>query len=386
MINEGKYIVELVRSVLEERNPQVDGTKVDFERLFKLAEIHYVTGICYRAVKDVEGVPEGVLSKMRKSYDMTCAKEAIQEIEVKILLDRLETEGIKHMPLKGFILKNIYPRPDMRLSADVDILIDCEKTDEIEEIMKSLGYTPMTKGVHHDVYHKKPVMNVEMHKKLMSELVDIYDYFKEPWSKAVRKEGKHYEYMQSIEDFYIYQMGHLYKHYSKGGAGIRSVLDTYIYLKKYGDVLDRDYLEKEFEKMGILDFVLNYEQLSFNWFEKGQVEDDQSLYILSSGVFGTRHHSVLSNTIKKSSEEDSIKKLRFKYLVNRVFLPYDNMKIMYPVLNKAPVLLPVYWVVRIARFLVKGKTTIKDEFEVVGAINEDNLRKMKEIKKESGIK
>jgi hypothetical protein len=54
------------------------------------------------------------------------------------------------------------------------------------------------------------------------------------------------------EDFYIYQMGHLYKHYSKGGSGIRSVLDTYIYLKRYEDILDRGYLDKEFEKMGIL--------------------------------------------------------------------------------------------------------------------------------------
>ncbi|HOA31520.1 MAG TPA: hypothetical protein PKM70_06310, partial [Clostridia bacterium] len=57
----------------------------------------------------------------------------------------------------------------------------------------------------------------------------------------------------------------------------------------------------------------------------------------------------------------------------------------YPVLNKVPVLLPLFWVARIARFLVKGKTSIKDEFEVVGTISEKNLKKMKEIKKESGL-
>lgn len=244
----------------------------------------------------------------------------------------------------------------------------------------------MSKGVHHDVYHKKPVMNVEMHKKLMAEYVEIFDYFKDAWAKAVKKENREYEYTQSPEDFYIYQMGHLYKHYSKGGSGIRSVLDTYIYLKKYGDVLDREYLDKEFEKMGILDFVSNFEQLSFEWFDEGRVEGDLSLYILSSGVFGTRFHSVLSSTIKKSSGEESIKKLKSRYLINRIFLPFDNMRVMYPVLNKAPVLLPLCWAARIARFLVKGKTSIKDELEVVGTISEDNLRKMKEIKKESGIK
>ncbi|HHT92894.1 MAG TPA: nucleotidyltransferase family protein [Clostridiaceae bacterium] len=320
MINEGRYIVELIRAVLEERKAEVDNIQVNYEKLLKLAELHYVTGICYRAIKDGSGVPEDILLKMRKSYDMTCAKEAIQEIEVNMILEKLESSGIKHMPLKGFILKNIYPRPDMRLSADVDILIDEEKTNEVEKIMVSLGYTPMSKGVHHDVYHKKPVMNVEMHKKLMSDLVEIYDYFKDAWEKAVKKEGKQYEYMQSLEDFYIYQMGHLYKHYSKGGSGIRSVLDTYIYLKRYEDILDRGYLDKEFEKMGILDFVSTYEQLSFNWFEEGRVDDELSLYILSSGVFGTRYHSVLSSTIKKASGEESIKKLKFKYLVNRIFL------------------------------------------------------------------
>ena len=384
MINEGRYIVELIRSVLENREPKVTDMVVDYNKLYNLTELHYVTGICYYAIKNVEGVPRDILGEMRNSYDKACAKEAIQEIEVSIILNQLEAIGIKHMPLKGFILKNIYPRPDMRMSADVDILFDADKSSEIETVMKGLGYTLMSKGVHHDVYHKRPVMNVEMHKSLMSDLVDIHDYFNNVWDKVFLKKGKQYEYMQSLEDFYIFQMGHLYKHFSKSGSGIRSVLDTYIFLNKFEDILDREYLRQEFKKLGILDFVLSYEELSFEWFEKGNLDDDVSLFILSSGIFGVREHSVLSQSIKETGLK-SIKKLKFRYLINRIFLPYNRMKIMFPVLNKAPILLPLCWCIRLLRFLFRKNTSVKEEIKAIGVINEQNLIKMKEIKRGSGL-
>jgi hypothetical protein len=105
----------LCNKQLENREPKVTDMVVDYNKLYNLTELHYVTGICYYAIKNVEGVPRDILGEMRNSYDKACAKEAIQEIEVSIILNQLEAIGIKHMPLKGFILKNIYPRPDMRM-------------------------------------------------------------------------------------------------------------------------------------------------------------------------------------------------------------------------------------------------------------------------------
>lgn len=45
--------------------------------------------------------------------------------------------------------------------------------------------------------------------------------------------GDGYEKHFSREDFYIYLVAHEYKHYFLGGTSLRSLADTYIYLKKY---------------------------------------------------------------------------------------------------------------------------------------------------------
>ena len=43
-------------------------------------------------------------------------------------------------------------------------------------------------------------------------------------------------------------LGHMAYHFAHGGVGIRLVLDIRVYLDKYGDVMDREYIKQELEK------------------------------------------------------------------------------------------------------------------------------------------
>ena len=38
---------------------------------------------------------------------------------------------------------------------------------------------------------------------------------------------------------------HGYKHFSGAGSGVRTVLDFYLFLKAYGDTLNREYIDGE---------------------------------------------------------------------------------------------------------------------------------------------
>ena len=64
--------------------------------------------------------------------------------------------------------------------------------------------------------------------------------------------GDGFEKHLSQEDFYLYVTSHEYKHYSAGGTGLRSVLDTYVYLQKAAP--DMDYVTAEAEKLGMAEF------------------------------------------------------------------------------------------------------------------------------------
>ena len=51
-----------------------------------------------------------------------------------------------------------------------------------------------------------------------------------------------------------YMTAHEYKHYSAGGTGLRSLLDVYLFLRKFGKSLDFDYISQEAEAWGFTEF------------------------------------------------------------------------------------------------------------------------------------
>ena len=57
----------------------------------------------------------------------------------------------------------------------------------------------------------------------------LYEYYKDDEKRLL---GDGYEKHLSPEDFYLYVAAREYKHYSVGGTGLRSLVDTYVYLQK----------------------------------------------------------------------------------------------------------------------------------------------------------
>ena len=92
-------------------------------------------------------------------------------------------------------------------------------------------------------------MIIEAHRAMYDKTVDgrQAEYFSD-MSRAVLREGYQFTYDFNIEDFYIYMIAHIAKHFYAMGCGIRNLLDIYIYLNKYGEQLDREYISSELKK------------------------------------------------------------------------------------------------------------------------------------------
>lgn len=214
--------------------------------------------------------------------------------------------------------------------------------------MEDLGFTTIKYGADtHDVYHKEPVLNVEIHKSLSAS-------FHEDLSQA---------YYQNVpvspfspEDFYIYLIVHEYKHYAGGGTGLRSLMDTYIYTKNVS--LDSAYIAGEMEKLGLAEFEVSNRQLAYKLFEDGSLTDEeqeQLNYILSSGTYGTIHHRV-DNTLRKNDWS------KLDYMVHRFFFPirksdsqYAAYANAYPAFYKHKILLPLLPFYRTIRAIKGGR-------------------------------
>ena len=168
--------------------------------------------------------------------------------------------------------------------------------------------------------------------------------------------GDGYEKHLSPEDFYLYVTAHEYKHYAVNGTGLRSLVDTYVYLQK--TALDMNYVEAEMEKMGIAEFEAQNRVLALHLFsgEELTAKDQEMLdYILSSDVYGNLSNGV-ENGIRKNGES------MLRYMLDRFFVPvseknlsYSDYAGQYPFFYKHKILLPLLPFYRTIRAMKAGR-------------------------------
>ena len=268
----------------------------------------------------------------------------------------LEGAGIWYMPLKGMVLRKLYPKYGMREMADCDILFDAGKAERVRELMEGLGYTTKSfGGSHHDVYHREPVLNFEMHRSLFGpgheeKLVSYYSRVEE------RLLGEGMEKHLSREDCFVYLLAHASKHYSGGGTGLRTLLDLYVYRHRASP--DMAYVTGEAEKLGLGDFLRRSGSLAEHLFGSGELtaEDREMLgYVLESGTYGTLTHHVQNRLAKTGWSKLRYMLERFSVPVSRKNPAYAAYAAQYPRFYRYRVLLPLLPFCRVCRSIREGR-------------------------------
>ena len=293
----------------------------------------------------------------------------VRDAELNEILKIFNSGKIKVMPLKGSILKKLYPSPELRTMCDIDFLYD-DKHD-IRNIMQNLGYKLTHKSNHHDVYEKPPFMNVEMHHHLISEDFNIIrEYYDNIWNVVIKEDENSSVYKMSNEDFYIFMITHIAKHFQFGGIGIRYVFDEYIFLNHYKDTLDYDYIAYELEKINLKKFEENFKKLMTIWFYEEECDEffeEMTKYVVESTVHGTSNHVQMLKMAIGVKGQNTLKSNKLKYLWNRVFPSFTSMKYRNPILKKLPILLPYFYIERMVTALFcKRKQTY---YEITGLQN-----------------
>ncbi len=336
-----KGLIYLCSCAVNRRIPSIQNLEeVNTEALYHLADKHMLTSAVGMALESAGIKKECFTTAIAQAQ----RKNALLDADRALVLAELEKAGIWYMPLKGSVLKELYPRYGMRQMADNDILFDESRRVEVRRIMENLGFTTEHyEQANHDVYYKKPVSNFEMHVYLINGRSNdqLETYYLDVKDRLIKDEGNQYGYHFSVDDFYLFLVAHEYKHYVQGGTGLRSLLDTYVYLKQKGDALNWDYIEMETIKMGVSDFGQLNRKLALNLFDEyplSEAEQKMLDYILSSGTYGTMENDT-NNQIQKNG--------RLGFFLSRLTLSDEDMKNQYPVLRKAPWLYPLMWVWRL---------------------------------------
>ena len=337
--------------------------EMNLDRVFAIAERHMIAAAVGMALYSV-GIRDHrfiqVVSKAQR-------KNALLDADRLAMCARLEQAGIWYAPLKGAVLKELYPQYGMREMADNDILIDPERAEDVKTVMESLGFSTIHFGGGcHDIYRKPPVINFEVHTALFSpgHGEKVYRYYRDVKNRLVKDEENGYGYHFTAEDLYIYMTVHEHKHYANSGTGLRSLLDVYVFLKKNGLSLDFSYIEAEIEKLGIEAFEQQNRSLAMKLFRGDSLtdEDKEMLeYVTRSGAYGIVSYHV----------ENSIQKLgggtkgKLRYFFRRMFPPMEAIRIYYPIVYKYKILVPFLFLYRLGKGLLHHRSRIRSELRAL---------------------
>ena len=329
----------------EEADPQIIAS-VDLSELYAMADAHRMTAITAFALESA-GVRDGLFLQERSR---AVSSEVNFDRERARILKEFEEKQIWYMPLKGTILKKFYPQTGMRQMSDNDILFDADKAKDVHEIMTSLGYeTEIYDEGHRDDYTKLPMFHFEMHRVLFDEKTlpeSLYRYYRDVGRLLIKDSGNNFGYHLSDEDFYLYMIAHEYKHFAWGGTGLRSLLDTYVYLKKHWGALDWEYITAESEKLGIAEFEKKNRTLALRVFHTGGIqklsEKETELldYFIESEAYGSMQHAIRNYSKRVGM---------FRYVMRRTFLPMEDVKKYYPFFCRHKLLLPILPIYRVIR-------------------------------------
>ena len=147
---------------------------VDLQQLFIMAGTHSVAAMVCMALEKTAifaGADDAVKKHWREAKNKAIRKNMLLDAERAAIMMQLESAGIWHMPLKGSILKDWYPKPGMREMADNDILFDPSERKRVRGIFQSRGYKIVSFGKgNHDEYEKPPLYHFEMHVSLFHEM------------------------------------------------------------------------------------------------------------------------------------------------------------------------------------------------------------------------
>ncbi len=391
----GRYLVYLIASGLNGKKANKLWQGVSFERVFEIAKKQRVVSLALAGLEESLIDDDVLKQKVEHEDNVAVWLHSRQEIERDLLYEAFEDSGIRFMPLKGLVIKEIYPESYARTMSDFDILVDEENVLRVKAMMEELGYTTVEFGLeHHDIYKKGKGICVEIHRDLMpDEGEHLYTGFDNAWDEKLTCKDGQYKmlYRQNIDEFYIFMIAHAAKHFFLSGFGIRLVLDIGVYRKKYKDELDVNYIDKRLKALKIGRFARILELLADVWMNettdfkaegsllyKGisgtdlrDVEDMEKA-LLCSTVYGdsSQFRAVNADSKKVSSEKGLI----INSAIRRIFPQKRFMIIDYPILKKHGWLLPACWINRIFKWVFSDKKKeLGKEVSAIKSVDYENL-------------
>lgn len=336
-----------------------DINECDLRSLYSLSLKHDLAPLVAYALEGFTISDDEAKSAFSHQLKLSIYRRALLDNDFDTACSLFDKENIDYIPLKGAIIKDLYPQSYLRTSCDNDILIKSADKDKAKALLSENGFVIDNEKEKDISFISGSKMNTELHFSLVEQDSKYAYLLDNVWDNARRKNGNRYDLLP--EFFVLYHIAHMATHMHDGGCGIRPFIDLYLYKTKIG----YDELAVKSQLDTLSDFYEAVTRLISVWFENKEHTEVTSLleeFIVSGGSYGTRENMA-------SAKQE---KGRGKYILSRIFMPKASLAKIYPQIEKRPYLIPFYQVKRWFK-LLNRETRSLAKSELKGSESKTNL-------------
>lgn len=323
----------------EGRTPELPAEEI--AAAFALARKHDLGHLVAEALRRGDALPQGDLGRamaderLRAVYRTSRLSHAADGV-----FALLDAAGIRYIPLKGALIREVYPAPWMRTSCDLDLLLHEEDLDRaIAAIEAGLGSVKRSRRTYHDIsLYLDEEVHIELHFSLLENRPRMDRVLLRAWDYASPVAEGACRYRPTNEFLLFHHLAHTAYHLTHGGCGVRPFLDLWLLDARLD--CDETLLDSLLAEAGLLDFAVAARRLADAWFGAALHTDltqRMADYILDGGVYGHLDNRVAVSLSKKS---------RGRFVLSRLFPPYRVLREYYPALRRHTLLYPFFAVRR----------------------------------------
>lgn len=396
-------LLESLRAFLQQRPAALELTeKQDWQRLWQLARQQKVLPMAADTLCPplrAAGADGAMLRAVRQ--------EAVGEMSAQIrrfsafarLYEALLAAGCTPLLVKGAVCRAAYPKPDLRVSADEDLLVCPEDLARVRGVLDAQGWE--ARGA--DGAQVTACLDlgsgayVELHRTLFPQGDRSYGSMNDCFTGAfdrkiqVQVEGRGY-WTLCPQMHLLYLILHACKHFLHSGVGIRQVCDICLCACAWGEEIDWGVLRAQLRRVRAEVFAANlleigrrflgfdvYPPQAERWLEDiGARLDCGALLedLMAAGIYGSSSEERLhSSLITLGAAADGSDCHRIRRVVRTIFPSRRALEGKYPYLREKPFLLPAAWTQRLVSYRARADGAAARESLDIGARRVQLLKK-----------
>lgn len=384
MVMEGRALTGIVSSIIRQDTLKVPLNRLDWERMFRLADYHKVANIVHLGIL---GYRETLPDKWRERF-FERYQEALQYGEhykesVKEVLSWLDARKISCTILMSETVRDYYPIPETADNNSLQLLLNQENFTLVKGYLIDMGYE--TDRVYEGAGERLSrfgSISVLLYYQLPFRTARYDRDMRRLLETAVLRESYQYIRTLTLEGELIFRLAASAYHYVTDELTMREVLDLQLCHRTWREHVRSDAVQRRLEDFQINELAEKILRISYMWFGDKKdtyyehLPDDMPAYdrleerLLTRGIVNhetdeqaLRLQKMIQKELDKEKKAEERRQFREKMKERReqlkrqfrwIFPDYHYMSSIYPRVEKIPVLLPLYWVIRGVRLLSRA--------------------------------